>query len=218
MNLRTRFFLSIGLLGLLCLMLSGSLRADTVYTYTGNPYTFCYGTYASSGTCAGTYALSITIDVYPWTPLDSLTLGWPGSDITGYVYSFSFTDGTGLFITQENATAEWFDIGTDVNGNITTWYIGAWNRPPSGTGVWQYFQSGTIGCGSRPCEFDATNIFGVPGNYNDGGYRWNSPGTWAMETVPIPHVPEPSTYVLLCTGLLGLLALAARSKRHAHRA
>jgi len=38
MNSRSRRFLSIFLPGLLCLILAGSLRAQTTFTYTGNPY------------------------------------------------------------------------------------------------------------------------------------------------------------------------------------
>jgi hypothetical protein len=46
MNLRAKCVFSICLLGLLCVMLPVSLRANTIYTYTGNPYNFCAGTYA----------------------------------------------------------------------------------------------------------------------------------------------------------------------------
>lgn len=64
MNFNAKFVFSISLQGLLCLMLSGSLRADTVYTYTSPAYDVCYGTYASTGTmCAARYALSFTVDV-----------------------------------------------------------------------------------------------------------------------------------------------------------
>jgi len=126
MNMRAKFLFSIGLLGLLCLTLPGSLRADTVYTYTGNAYTTCYGSYASSGsTCAGPYALSITFDVTAGTPVDGWTRGGAGSDITADVSTFSFTDGTGLSITPTNATADEFEIGTGSTGNTTGWYITA---------------------------------------------------------------------------------------------
>lgn len=40
-------------------------------------------------------------------------------------------------------------------------------------------------------------------------------GHWVLTSGSLTPVPEPSSYLLLCTGLLGLLALTARSKRHA---
>lgn len=43
MKLRLKFLFSIGLLGLLCLLLPGSLRADATYGYGGNPFTSCSG-------------------------------------------------------------------------------------------------------------------------------------------------------------------------------
>jgi len=65
MNLRAKFVFSIGLLSLLWLVLPGSLRANTVYTYTSNPYNSCSGTYAPSGinnVCSQPYALSLTLE------------------------------------------------------------------------------------------------------------------------------------------------------------
>jgi hypothetical protein len=68
-----------GLLGLLYLLLPGSLRADTIFTYTGNAYTDCSGVY----TCTPTPpALSITFETtLTGTQLDNLTLqaAYPGN-------------------------------------------------------------------------------------------------------------------------------------------
>jgi hypothetical protein len=48
-------------LGLLCLMLPYSLWADTIYTYTGNPYANCEGVYYCSSTSP--LSMSITLDL-----------------------------------------------------------------------------------------------------------------------------------------------------------
>jgi hypothetical protein len=156
MNLRVKFAISIGFLSLLCLVLPGPLRANTVYTYTSNPYNICSGTYAPSGinnVCPQPYALSLTLDTtLPREQLENFTLnfaadyaaihtgGWPPGvgqivgNLTPYVTAFSFTDGSGFSITQANATKYGFDVTTDGNGNIQSWVIFAEIFPPSETG------------------------------------------------------------------------------------
>ena len=58
------------LTGLLCLLVPGLMWAGTVYTYTGNPYTDCTGTYVCTGTSP---ALSLTFDTpLTGTQLDNL--------------------------------------------------------------------------------------------------------------------------------------------------
>jgi hypothetical protein len=156
MHLRAKCVFSIGLLGLVCLMLPGSLQADTVYSYTSNSYSFCSGTYAPSGinnVCSNPYALSLTFDTtLSGTQLDNLVLnsaqdevgahcsGCTGiapiaGDLTASVSSFSFTDGSGFSITQADTTNYGFDVTTDSNGNILAWFIYAQGYPASGTGI-----------------------------------------------------------------------------------
>jgi hypothetical protein len=61
MNLRTRFLALAGLLALLCLaLLQVPTQADSVYSYTGNAYTTCEGSYSCTGT---TPAMTITFDM-----------------------------------------------------------------------------------------------------------------------------------------------------------
>jgi len=187
--------------------MAGVASADTVYTYTGNPYTDCSGTYLIGSSC-GPYSLSITFDVAAGTPLDNLTIYAPGSYITGDVVTFSFTDGTVLNLNQGNANAlEDFVIGTDASGNITSWYIAAQEDfgPPIG-GDWGALST----CNQYNGEKDIsgnTHQYPIPGS----GYNTNSCGRWSMAGT----TPEPSSSLLLSTGLLGLMALAARCKRHA---
>jgi hypothetical protein len=70
MSMGAKFGIWIGLVTL-CLVGPCAARADTIYTYTGNPYTSVGGTYATQSPF-----LSITFDVASGTPLDNLPPMW----------------------------------------------------------------------------------------------------------------------------------------------
>jgi len=196
MNFRAKFVFSIGLLGLLCLMLPGSLRADTVYTYTGNAYTSCYGTY----TCTGTPpALSITFDTtLTGVQLDNLTVTGGGGDLTPYVTSFTITDGTGLSLTRTNAKGYSFDVTTNSYGAIIGWGINAGNAsgpfPLTSPEYNAYSFGNDPYCGTAftfgapvPCPFDLSYTLPVGysgGNAPDGGDNSGAPGSWAVTSTP----------------------------------
>jgi hypothetical protein len=212
-NLRSKFALSMGLLGLLCVMLPGSLRADTVYTYTGDPYSGCSGSY----TCTGTAPfLSLTIDIKAGTPLKNLPLLGPGNfspggNIASDISTFSFSDGTGLTITQANwdSNASGFFIATNASGDITNWFVNVYsfNAPLSAQMFTDY----------DPFSLDFSTPNGdncaIPCGAYNAGWIYNDPGTWAAPVT----TPEPSMPVLLGIALLGLMALAAHSKFNASR-
>jgi hypothetical protein len=119
--MKTKFVFSVGLLGLLWCMQPNTARADTSYTYTGNPFTLCGGEGVTTYTCNGTTpALSITFDIA--NPLGAnLNL----KNIANKLVSLTITDGTGLDITLANATSGLFEFSTDASGNITDWAIEA---------------------------------------------------------------------------------------------
>ena len=226
MDLKAKSALPIGLLTVLYFMLPSSLRAGTVYSYTGNSYNFCVGTYAPSGVnnvCPNTYALSLTFDTtLRGRALDNLTLGSTG-DITADVTSFSFTDGSGFSLTQADATSFGFDVTTNRIGDILSWVIFAQSYPSSGTGDFSQALSesglglGAIADGSLLESYDGVsygtesngNFTEVGGAFDDSTqppYKISGAENWKVR-----KVPEPSSLLQLGAGLFGLLGLAARN-------
>jgi hypothetical protein len=212
MKLSAKFVFSIGLLALLCLVLPGSLRADTIYTYTGKPYspvapTFCNGTYLPVCT-----TLTLTGSFTTATPLgDNLVVD------TIAPASFSFTDGAGVFSLTSSSTLAistiW--VSTNSSGNIVAWDINLATNPADCTSAGVSFEciGSYSNAGFGPAgDFSAYDVVGGPFG---GGQNQDTPGTWAVSsTLPSP-TQEPPSYLLVGSGLLGLLALAVRSKRHA---
>ena len=178
--------------------LSHSAKADSIYTYIGNDYTICSGTYCAGGP----YALRVTFDTaLTGNALDNLSF----ADITSTIASFTFADGRGLTVAEHTVGGSVSaSISTDAYGNIVSWLVGGyadsanvqmqtnWNSPTS------FFPG---------ADFSETTVsFG--GSY---GFISSNPGTWVMQAST--SVPEPTYGTLLGAGLLGLLALAARSRR-----
>ena len=200
-------------LGLLCLMLlPGALRADTIYTYTGNPFNNCVGNY----TC-GTPGLSITFATsLTGAALDNLSY----SDISSTITSFTMSDGFGVSNTILNSPSFIFIISTDGSGAITNWAIETLSPVPGAapgtinnlvscnTNPLINLPNPNAQCLDLPPQFDLSQAgLDLAGNVTGSGAITNAPGTWSGPSVSIVAAPEPSSLLLLGTGLLGLLGL-----------
>jgi hypothetical protein len=155
-------------------------HADTMYIYTGNQFTTFSG-FACPPDCA--ISISFTVS----SPL--------GDNFNGDVTptSFSYTAGSEKYSSSGIIPeSELFDITTDGSGAIIYWTTHASDIPGA------FLASDHV---SNGFEEDVVCIEPAcySGQFAD---NFNSPGVWTSSVVTA--TPEPSSLLLLCTGLLGL--------------
>jgi hypothetical protein len=180
---------ALAVLGLFVSFSARTAMADTVYTYTGAPFTFCQGTFV----CNGTNHLTATLDVKDGVDLTS----FPMQNLLAVnIVSYSMSDGT--FTNNEvfsgiSGAGSDIVLGTDASGNIISWFTGINSAATTGR------------------NFGAFNTDTSKGDFDvDGsGDEANSfvPGTW---TKRVTGVPEPSGLALLGVGILALAGLTLK--------
>lgn len=218
MNLRAKLVYSIGLLGLLCLVPPSSLRASTTYSYTGNAYTSCYGSYLAGGAICASYALDLSfLTSLTGSEVDNLT----NDDITATLLGYSATDGYSEFDCyfgpcgpDEGPDLFLATITTDATGDITAWSITTNDTNNGALVTLQVASSSGSGDASNfCCGFESGPCTGqlYQASCNGGG-SVAAAGTWSG---PIP-TPEPRISDFALIGIGFVFMMMVKRKRIAH--
>jgi hypothetical protein len=172
--------------------------ANTTYTYTGQPFVGFSGTDSCSG---GVGQCSISGSFTVAAPLGD---NFAFSEIAPL--SFSFTDGVTTITQLTDSNIIFFEVGTNASGNINQWQIQV--LTDNDLQELLTYSSDIFGfpidmsgleSSSPPFPFIATAETGVLGSWGPNG----------------GNVPEPSAFILLGSGLLGVLGTSLRRKQSA---
>jgi hypothetical protein len=160
--------------------------SNITYSYTGNPYTYLDGFVCTQPLCGIQGSLTLAA---PLAANLSHALVSPSS--------FNFTNGADSY-TQNNVLLPTFSFTTDATANIIGWSI-ILQTPSSWTHTF-------AGPGFAYAEDT------VQENYVNNPYVYYNPGKWTSSGAT-SETPEPATWALLGTGVLGLLGMAAANGR-----
>lgn len=165
--------------------------ADTVYTFTGSPFTDVFGpTYTTSDFIRGTLITK-----------DPLPIGISFFNPPSLPGSFSFTDGH-MTIDQDNTTGSLFYFFVLPDGQIENWVF---VLNVAGGSMGECYAPGPNNLLSKciPGTFDFTVDFDP---YSGGGS--SNQGEWTVAQ----SVPEPASVVLLLSGMLGLFRVGRKAQ------
>jgi len=201
-----RLFLG-ALVSIASIGLSPSAMADSTYTYTGQPYST-----TSPNLCDGTYLPVCTSIGVSGTIVLASPLGDNLNDAFVTPVMFSFSGGTDAFdLTQSSSLAiETFQFSTDANGDIIGWAIQLATSSSNCTnGPLNWVCLGTYSNVNGAGDYSAYDYNYGTGNEVYGGGNNSVAGSWALVATP-----EPSSILLLCSGLFAVLITRRRSARN----
>jgi hypothetical protein len=166
--------------------------ADTIYTYTGNPFTNVSSPYTTNDFISGSFVLA--------TPLGNNV---PLTNITPT--SFSFSDGIHTVSSPLDPIVRFF-IQTDANAHPSAWDISVEAAsPPS---PFDLLNLHTFNMPISPQAIDSA-ILARSGSVDAFAFNNESPGTWVV--VPGPTIGSGLTGIILAGG--GLLAWWRRRQK-----
>jgi hypothetical protein len=194
------------------LLLPLPMMADITYYYTGNNFT-TFGTEDQNN--------NITYGSSSYNSSDSVT-GWfsvsdplpASSSFSPSPTAFSFSDGQQTINETDviNGTAyDMFSLTTDSNGYIVDWEVLALvGLDEEISGEIGIFGGPDFSVGNGPVEGDDAGDVGAIINSDGSADFGESTTSGSWSTTPPSTTPEPSSIVLLLTGLAGMAGIARR--------
>lgn len=180
-------------------------KAEVIYSYTGNYFTH-FSAYDGDGPATdsaiipGSYDSSMRIT--GWLSVANPLDVDMSQDVTPL--NFSFSDGRNVIGKADNPFGAYFNITTDLAGNITSWLISLTSKSVVGLSLDE--QSYWINSTSDPIW--TTEVGEVVKRMSDAGnccFAWEQggvqlPGSWSA----VSAIPEPSTWAMMILGFFGV--------------